>query len=87
MDRLIAPGRTKQDFAELLETPGQGTEKPFGLTKRKVKDHAEGERCFNRYFRVDALAAYPLFAATMLASYLPARRVTRIDPIEVLRTE
>jgi putative ABC transport system permease protein len=33
------------------------------------------------------LAASLLFGATLLASYLPARRVTRIDPIEVLRTE
>lgn len=33
------------------------------------------------------LAALLLFAATLFASYLPARRVTRIDPIEVLRTE
>jgi putative ABC transport system permease protein len=33
------------------------------------------------------LAALLLFVATLLAGYLPARRVTRIDPIEVLRTE
>ncbi len=34
-----------------------------------------------------ASAALLLLAATSLASYIPARRVTRIDPIEVLRTE
>ena len=33
------------------------------------------------------LAAILLFSATLFASYLPARRVTKIDPIEVLRTE
>jgi predicted permease len=33
------------------------------------------------------LAAGVLFVTTLIASYLPARRVTRIDPIEVLRTE
>ena len=33
------------------------------------------------------VAALLLFAATFVASYVPARKVTRIDPIEVLRTE
>jgi predicted permease len=33
------------------------------------------------------LAAVLLFSATLLASYIPARRVTKIDPIEVLRSE
>jgi len=33
------------------------------------------------------LAGSLLFAVTLLASYLPARRVTRIDPIEVLKSE
>jgi putative ABC transport system permease protein len=33
------------------------------------------------------LAAALLFAATLLATYLPARRAARIDPIEVLRAE
>lgn len=33
------------------------------------------------------LAASLLFAATLLATYLPARRAARVDPIEVLRAE
>jgi ABC-type antimicrobial peptide transport system permease subunit len=33
------------------------------------------------------VAALLLLAAALVASYVPARRVTRIDPIEVLRTE
>jgi ABC-type antimicrobial peptide transport system permease subunit len=33
------------------------------------------------------LAAALLFAATLLATYLPARKAARIDPIEVLRAE
>ena len=34
-----------------------------------------------------ALAAMSLAAATLLATYLPARRATRIAPLEALRTE
>jgi putative ABC transport system permease protein len=34
-----------------------------------------------------ALAAAALAAATLLATYLPARRATRIAPLEALRTE
>lgn len=34
-----------------------------------------------------ALGALVLFAAAVLASYLPARRATRLDPMEVLRTD
>ena len=64
MDRLTVPGRMKRDYAELLETSrqsrmvwnweinsqhtGQGTKEPFGLSKRKVKDHP------NRQSRLDS---------------------------------
>jgi hypothetical protein len=33
------------------------------------------------------LAAALLFTATLLTTYLPARKAARIDPIEVLRAE
>jgi putative ABC transport system permease protein len=36
---------------------------------------------------VFALAALLLIATTALASYLPARRAARVDPIASLRTE
>lgn len=38
---------------------------------------------------VDPLTAVPLVlvAATVLASYLPARRAAAVDPVETLRAE
>jgi hypothetical protein len=35
---------------------GQGTQEALGLSERKVKDHADHERCFDRDVRVSALA-------------------------------
>ena len=40
-----------------LKHLGQGPQEALGLPERKVEDHAERERCLNRYVRVDTLAA------------------------------
>ena len=38
-----------------LEHVGQGTQEPFGLPERKVRDHADRERCLDGDVRVGAL--------------------------------
>ena len=73
MDRLTVPGRMKRDYAELLETSrqsrmvwnwqinsqhtGQGTKEPLGLSKRKVEDHPNRQRCLDGNVSICALTA------------------------------
>jgi hypothetical protein len=40
-----------------LQQANQGTEEPFGLTERKVEDHAKGQSCFDRDISIGALSA------------------------------
>ena len=73
VDRPMARDRTKLDLTERLEPPGQsrvvgngdlhvkhvyqGMQEAFGLSERKLKDHADRESRLNRDVRVSALAA------------------------------
>jgi hypothetical protein len=72
VDRPMARDRTTRDLAERLEPPGQrrvvgngdlhvkqvyqGMQEAFGLSQRKLKDHADRQSRLNRDVRVDALA-------------------------------
>ena len=40
------------DFEQL----GKGTKEPLGMAKRKMKDHADRQRCLDRNVRIGALA-------------------------------
>ena len=73
VDGPMACDRTKRELTKRLEPPRQGrvvgngelhlkhlcqgTQESFGLSERKVKDHADRQRCLNRDLCVDALAA------------------------------
>jgi hypothetical protein len=73
VDRSIRSEPAKADLAELLEPPGQsrmvgdrdlqlehlgqGTQEAFGLSERKVEDHANCQSCFDGDIRIGALTA------------------------------
>ncbi len=73
VDRSMARDRTKRDLTERLEPPGQSrvvgngelhlkhlcqrSQEAFGLSERKLKDHADRQSRLNRDVRVSALAA------------------------------
>ena len=73
MDRLAFPRRTKRDYAELLETPGQGRvirdwetqfeqlgqrpEEALSLAKRKMEDHPNRQSSFDSDISICALTA------------------------------
>jgi len=73
MDRPTRGKPPELDLAELLKPPGHGRvirnrkldleqvgqrpEEALGLTKRKMKDHADHQRSLDRDVRIDALAS------------------------------
>ena len=75
MDRPIRGEPTKSNVSELLQSPRQprvirnreihleqvcqGTEEVLGLAKRKMKDHADRQRCLDGDVRIRALPAGP----------------------------
>jgi ABC-type antimicrobial peptide transport system permease subunit len=89
----IALGATSRNIAALLVRDGLLTA-AAGLAIGLLLSLGCGQLVSGLLYQVSpfdpatiALAAAALAAATLLATYLPARRATRIAPLEALRTE
>jgi ABC-type antimicrobial peptide transport system permease subunit len=89
----MAMGATSGDVQRLVLGEGARTT-AIGLVAGLALAVALGKLASSLLYRVSpfdpavlTLAAVALFAAAMLACYLPARRATRVVPLEALRSE